>query len=174
MAVITIYTDFESESESEVAQSCPTLRDHMDCSLPVFSVHRIFQERVLEWDAIAFSRESSQHRDRTWVSCIAGRFFIVWSGLPFPSPMHESEKWKWSRSAMSDSLQPHGLQPARLLCPWNSPGQNTGVGSCSLLQGIFPTAALPKINYLKAGSRFTDIENKLMITSKEREEWRAR
>ena len=34
-----------------------------------------------------------------------------WSGLPFPSPMHKSEKWKWSRSLMSDSSQPHGLQP---------------------------------------------------------------
>ena len=32
-----------------------------------------------------------------------------WSGLPFPSPMHESEKWKWSHSVMSDSLRPHGL-----------------------------------------------------------------
>ena len=32
-----------------------------------------------------------------------------WSGLPFPSPMHESEKWKWSRSVMSDSQSPHGL-----------------------------------------------------------------
>ena len=42
-------------------------------------------------------------------------------------------------SVMSDSLWPHGLGPARLLCPWNSPGKNTGVGSCSLLQGIFPT-----------------------------------
>ena len=40
---------------------------------------------------------------------------------------------------MSNSLQHHGLQPARLLCPWNSPGKNTGVGSHSLLQGIFPT-----------------------------------
>ena len=38
-----------------------------------------------------------------------------WSGLPFPSPMHESEKWKWSRSVVSDSPQPHGLQPTRLL-----------------------------------------------------------
>ena len=79
MAVITIYTDFESESESEVAQSCPTLRDHMDCSLPVFSVHRIFQERVLEWDAIAFSRESSQHRDQTRVSRIGGSHFAIWA-----------------------------------------------------------------------------------------------
>ena len=38
---------------------------------------------------------------------------------------------------MSDSLQPHGLQPARLLCPWNFPGKNTGVHCHSLLQGIF-------------------------------------
>ena len=42
-------------------------------------------------------------------------------------------------SVVSDSLRPHGLQPARLLCPWDSPGKNTGVGSHSLLQGIFPT-----------------------------------
>ena len=35
-----------------------------------------------------------------------------WSGLPFPSPMHESEKWKWSRSVMSDPQQPHELQPS--------------------------------------------------------------
>ena len=43
------------KSESEVAQSCPTLSDPMDCSLPRSSVHGIFQARVLEWGAIAFS-----------------------------------------------------------------------------------------------------------------------
>jgi len=43
------------ESESEVAQSCPTLSDPMDCSLPGSSIHGIFQARVLEWGAIAFS-----------------------------------------------------------------------------------------------------------------------
>ena len=43
------------KSESEVAQSCPTLQDPMDCSLPGSSVHGIFQARVLEWGAIAFS-----------------------------------------------------------------------------------------------------------------------
>src|SRR5574337_1079354 len=42
--------------ESEVAQSCPTLSDPMDCSLPGSSVHEIFQARVLEWGAIAFSQ----------------------------------------------------------------------------------------------------------------------
>ena len=44
------------KSESEVAQSCPTLRDPMDCSPPGSSIHGIFQARVLEWGAIAFSR----------------------------------------------------------------------------------------------------------------------
>ena len=43
------------KSESEVAQSCPTLRNPMDCSLPGSSVHGIFQARVLEWGATAFS-----------------------------------------------------------------------------------------------------------------------
>ena len=43
------------KSESEVTQSCPTLSDPMDCSLPGSSVHGIFQARVLEWVAIAFS-----------------------------------------------------------------------------------------------------------------------
>ena len=51
-----------------------------------------------------------------------------WSGLPFPSPMHESKKWKWSRSVVSDPSRPHGLQPTRLLHPWDFPGKNTGVG----------------------------------------------
>ena len=49
---------FAGESESEVAQSCPTLSDPMDCSLPGSCVHGIFQARVLEWGAIAFSAAS--------------------------------------------------------------------------------------------------------------------
>ena len=57
-----------------------------------------------------------------------------WSGLPFPSPMHESEKWKGSRSVISNSLRPHGLQPTRLLCPWDFPDKSTGVGRHCLLQ----------------------------------------
>ena len=45
------------KSESEIAQSCPTLSDPMDCSLPGSSIHGIFQARVLEWVAVAFSVE---------------------------------------------------------------------------------------------------------------------
>ena len=65
----------ESESESEVAQSCPTLCDPVDYSLLGSSVHGILQARVLEWVAISFSRGSSQPRDQTRVSRIGGRRF---------------------------------------------------------------------------------------------------
>ena len=51
-----------------------------------------------------------------------------WSGLPFPSPMHASEKWKWSCSVVSNPQGPHGLQRSRLLRPWDFPGKSTGVG----------------------------------------------
>ena len=47
-----------------------------------------------------------------------------------------------SRSAVSDPLQPQGLEPARLLCPWNFPSKNTGADCHFLLQGIFPTQGL--------------------------------
>ena len=68
-----------SESESEVTQSCLTLCDPVDCSLPGSSVHGILQKRILEWVAISFSRGSSRPRDRTWVSRIAGRRSTLWA-----------------------------------------------------------------------------------------------
>ena len=49
----------------------------MDCSPPGSSVHGILQARILEWVAMPFSRGSSQPRDGTWISCIAGRFFTT-------------------------------------------------------------------------------------------------
>ena len=69
----------ESESENEVAQSCLILCEPIDYSLPGFSVHGIFQARVLEWVAISFSRVSSWPRDQTQISCIAGRCFTLWA-----------------------------------------------------------------------------------------------
>ena len=55
------------KSESEVAQSCPTVSDPMDCSLPGSSVHGIFQARVLEWGAIAFSKLILYHCSSLWI-----------------------------------------------------------------------------------------------------------
>ena len=64
---------------AESLQSCPTLCNSVSCSPPGPSVHEILQARRLEWVTISFSRGSSQPRDRTWVSLIAGRFFAVWA-----------------------------------------------------------------------------------------------
>ena len=59
------------KSESEVAQSCPTLRDPMDCSPPGSSIHGIFQARVLEWGAIAFSSTPlGHHKVPGWAPCV--------------------------------------------------------------------------------------------------------
>ena len=84
------------KSESEVAQSCPTLSDPTDCTLPGSCVHGILQARVLEWVAIAFSN------------------ICTINSLLFSQSV--------SHSVVSDSLQPHGLQHARLTCPSPTPG----------------------------------------------------
>ena len=74
------------KSKSEVTQSCPTLSDPMDCSLPGSSIHGIFQARVLEWVAISSSKGSSwpRHWTHISVSCI-GRWILyhwaTWEGL---------------------------------------------------------------------------------------------
>ena len=73
------------KSESEVAQLCLIFCDPMDCSLSGSSVHGIFQARVLEWIAISFSRGSSQPRNRTQVSRIAGRCFTIWATREAPN-----------------------------------------------------------------------------------------
>ena len=106
----------------------------MDCSPPGSSVHEIFQARILDWVAIPFSRWSFLARIQTRIFCIASRFFTVWA-----TRKAYRLAWKWSESQLvvSDSLQLRGLYS-----PWNSPSQNTGVGSLSLFQGIFPSQGL--------------------------------
>ena len=110
--------------EVKVTQSCLTLCNPMDCSLPGSSVHDILQARVLEWVAVPFSRRSSQPRDQTQVFRIAGRFFTVWA-------TREAQEYWCGRS---------GFQQANSL-PFEMPEKpkNTGVGSLSLLQRIFLT-----------------------------------
>ena len=67
------------KSESEVAQLCPTLSDPMDWSLPGFSIHGIFQARVLEWGAIAFSDDSPRHYIKKQESYIAHKGLSIQS-----------------------------------------------------------------------------------------------
>ena len=82
-----------------------------------------------------------------------------WSGLPFPSPMYESEKWEWSHAVVSYSSRPHGLQPTRLLCPWDFPGKSTGMGCHCLL------LAFAWIEVLLLGNFFPNIFNLWLVDS---------
>ena len=86
------------DSESEVAQSCPTLCNPMNSSLPGSAVHGIFQARILEWGAISFSRGTSQPRDQTPVSCIADRHFTVWTTRE-TCPLHQFSSVQFSSVA---------------------------------------------------------------------------
>ena len=129
------------KSESEVAQSCPTLCDPMDCSPPGSSVHGIFQttpsnlktsgEIVSRWGGIG---DPTHHS-----SSLHGIFQArVLEWVPLPSHKWDLTKLKSffkEKENESFSVMSNSLQTARLLCPWNSLGHNTGVGS---LQGIFP------------------------------------
>ena len=87
---VNYYKNFLGHSESEVAQSCLTLCDPVDCSPPGSSIHGILQARILEWVAISFSRGSSQPRDRTQVSRIARR--------GFGQSLQKIGSWGFSRS----------------------------------------------------------------------------
>ena len=66
-------------------------------------------------------------------------FYLYYMVSVLLSNLWGAREVKWSHSVMSDSLRPHGLQPKRLLCPWDFPGENAGVGCHFLLQEIFLT-----------------------------------
>ena len=72
-------------SSRDLSFLCLILQEPMDWSPPDSSVYRILQARILEWAAISLSRGSSQVRDWTWVSCIAGRFFSHQGSPYWPS-----------------------------------------------------------------------------------------
>ena len=108
-------------------QSCLTLCHPMDWSLLVSSLHGILQSRTLEWVAVPSSRGSSQPRNRTSFSSISftgrlGLFTIsaTWEALVNlkESSFLVFSSVQFSRSVVSDSLQPHGLQQTRLPCPF--------------------------------------------------------
>ena len=74
-----------------------------------------------------------------WTTCLLGSGYTYnWEAKDFLRMKVKSVSY----SVVSNCLQPHGLYSTRFLCPWNSPGKNTAVGSHSLLQGIFPMQRL--------------------------------
>ena len=72
----SVVTSLNTCVHVQLLQSCPSLCDPLDCNPPGFSVHGILQARILEWVVMPSSRRSSQPRDITQMSFIAGRFFI--------------------------------------------------------------------------------------------------
>ena len=83
-----------------ISLSCPALRNPMDYSPPASSIHGILQARIMEWVAIPFSRGSSQPRDQTQVSHMAGRFFIIWAtreALQYKIKSLKKKKGQWRK-----------------------------------------------------------------------------
>ena len=116
-----------------VTHSCLTLCNLMNCSPPGSSVHGILQARILEW--VPFPSPGNLPEP----GIEPGSPALQADSLLFEPPGKVAGSKSVSRSVVSDSLQACELWPASLLCPWNSPGKNTGVGSHSFLQRIFLT-----------------------------------
>ena len=136
-----------------VTQLCPTLCDPMNYSPLGSSVHEILQARILEWVTISFSRGSSRPKDWMQVSCNAGRFFTIWANRGAQKNKNLSMSvtgiLEWvAMPSLRGSSQPRDQTQVsrtagrfftiRATSILGKP-KNTGVGSLSLLQGIFPT-----------------------------------
>ena len=122
-------------------QSCLTLHNPMDCSLPGSSVLGIFQTRILEWVAIPFSRGTSQPEDQTHASCTAGRFFTI------GPPGKQTAQTNWGRSAGASLADSAGTLKGIYIVTLPSPGvvENLSFKTVSslshpsfLLQSILP------------------------------------
>ena len=142
-------------------QLCPALCNHMDCSPPGSSVHRILLARIVEWVAMPSSRGYSQPTDWTQVFCIfliAGEFFTT---EPLGKPNDFSfRSVQVSRSIMSDSLWSHGLQHAMLPCP--SPTPRACSDSCPLSQWCHPTISSSAVPFFSCLQSFPASEFFLM------------
>ena len=126
---------------SKLLQSCLTLFNTMDCSLPGSSVHGESLGKTIGVACYALLQGILMTLDRTHVSCL-----LHWQVGPLPLVQEDFFSIMFQKSpsevgashlGMSNSLQPYELYSS-----WNSPGQNTGVGCLFLLQGIFLTQEL--------------------------------
>ena len=132
-----------------------------------YAIHSIIEARILEWVAFPFSRGSSQPRDWTQVSCIAGGFFTswatreaqeYWSGWPIPSPADLPDRGielgspalqvdsfptelSGKHESESRSVMSNSLRPHGLYSPWNFPGHYWS-GQPFLSPGDFPSQGL--------------------------------
>ena len=122
------------QGEGEVAQSCPTLCDPVDCNLLGFSVHGILQARILEWIAISFSRGSSRPRDRTRVSRIEGRCFNLWATREARGAQQMLLECLKNRTQIWENQNSHDLKLLGFVCQVTS---DTHSLSCNQ-KNVFP------------------------------------
>ena len=184
------------ESESEVTQSCPTLCDPMDYSLPGSLVHGIFQARVLEWVAISFSRGSSQPRNWTRVSHIAGRCFTFWATRKIPYQEWSDSLWSHLPTPLILSVQfssviqscptlckpmdcsmpglpvhhqlPEFTQNSRLLSQWCHPTISSSVVPFSSCLQSFPASgSFPMSQFFASGGQRIGVSASASVLSNE-------
>ena len=141
-ALTTVHDHWKDQVLCLVAQSCPTLCDRMDCSPPGSSVHGILQARILEWVAMPSPRGSSQPKDRTQVSCIAGRFFTIWA------TKEAKEYWNGSPIPSPGDLPDPGKEPGSPALQVNSLPTELSEKP-SLRVSVYKRADCPKEKYLK-------------------------
>ena len=130
--MVNIYTRLPSckvkvsESENEVAQSCPTLCNPMDCSLPGFSVHMIFQARIVEWVVISFLSKNYKYTWPEYIctmcvcmrvhSCSCIRLFVTQLTIAHQAPLSiefsRQEYWSGLPSATPGNLPNPGIEPS--------------------------------------------------------------
>ena len=120
----------------KVALSCPTLWDPTD-----YTVHGILQAKILEWVAFPFSRGSSQPRDRTQVSCIAGGFFTSWATI-------DGQKKKKKRQSASFKPRSQKFLHASISLSWkySLPQWNKPKPACWISKTCGPVTLLPSWN----------------------------
>ena len=129
----------------------------MDCNLPGSSIHGISQERILGWVAISFSSGSSQLRDQTCISCIDSQILYYWTTR---EDQVKGILLLFSSSVVSDSLQPYGLQHARLPCP--SPFPWVSSNSRPLSQQYHPTISSSVVPFSSSLQSFPALGSFLM------------
>ena len=135
---ITLQWPERAAAAAKSLQSCPTLCDPMDSSPQGSPVPGILQARTLEWVAISFSNAwewKVKGKSLSHVRLLA----TPWTAAHQAQPLFP-QRWQ-VLSRVWFSATPRTVA-ARLLCPWDSSGKNTGVGCHALLQGIFPTQGL--------------------------------
>ena len=140
----------------------PILCDPMHCGPPGSSIHGILQARLLEWIAISFSRGSSQLRDRTQVSRIAGRCFNLWA--------REGHSKNFLNKQEPTTVEKAAASRFSIICTWKAPRQHKGPGVSDggvtpylpgdepwkgLLQNHHPTATRANFSIIFSQSKIT-------------------